>query len=125
MHITDLYDFFSLQIVNGYFVHFFAPPDLPRVPKNVVFVIDRSGSMGGRKIQQVRLGECDVTITDRERLECVCNPPLRRDHYIVRQCTFYLLQFYVQTHNAFFFQLNHTICYSAQSNAAHKYTHIN
>uniref|UniRef100_A0A8P4KQ05 Inter-alpha-trypsin inhibitor heavy chain H3 n=1 Tax=Dicentrarchus labrax TaxID=13489 RepID=A0A8P4KQ05_DICLA len=44
----------SHQIVNGYFVHFFAPPDLPRVPKNVVFLIDRSGSMSGRKIQQTR-----------------------------------------------------------------------
>uniref|UniRef100_A0A8C4HQL4 Inter-alpha-trypsin inhibitor heavy chain H3 n=1 Tax=Dicentrarchus labrax TaxID=13489 RepID=A0A8C4HQL4_DICLA len=44
----------DVQIVNGYFVHFFAPPDLPRVPKNVVFVIDRSGSMSGRKIQQTR-----------------------------------------------------------------------
>ncbi|XP_010777738.1 inter-alpha-trypsin inhibitor heavy chain H3-like [Notothenia coriiceps] len=46
--------FISLQIVNGYFVHFFAPPDLPRVPKNVVFVIDRSGSMGGQKMTQTR-----------------------------------------------------------------------
>ncbi|XP_070814507.1 inter-alpha-trypsin inhibitor heavy chain H3-like [Chaetodon trifascialis] len=44
----------DIQIVNGYFVHFFAPPDLPRVPKNVVFVIDRSGSMSGRKMQQTR-----------------------------------------------------------------------
>ncbi|XP_070759052.1 inter-alpha-trypsin inhibitor heavy chain H3-like [Enoplosus armatus] len=44
----------DIQIVNGYFVHFFAPPDLPRVPKNVVFVIDRSGSMSGRKIAQTR-----------------------------------------------------------------------
>ncbi|XP_040889345.1 inter-alpha-trypsin inhibitor heavy chain H3-like [Toxotes jaculatrix] len=44
----------EIQIVNGYFVHFFAPPDLPRVPKNVVFVIDRSGSMSGRKIVQTR-----------------------------------------------------------------------
>uniref|UniRef100_A0A667YN51 Inter-alpha-trypsin inhibitor heavy chain 3 n=1 Tax=Myripristis murdjan TaxID=586833 RepID=A0A667YN51_9TELE len=44
----------DIQIVNGYFVHFFAPPDLPRVPKNVVFVIDRSGSMGGTKMQQTR-----------------------------------------------------------------------
>uniref|UniRef100_A0A8P4KIG7 Inter-alpha-trypsin inhibitor heavy chain H3 n=1 Tax=Dicentrarchus labrax TaxID=13489 RepID=A0A8P4KIG7_DICLA len=44
----------DVQIVNGYFVHFFAPPDLPRVPKNVVFLIDRSGSMSGRKIQQTR-----------------------------------------------------------------------
>ncbi|XP_042358694.1 inter-alpha-trypsin inhibitor heavy chain H3-like [Plectropomus leopardus] len=44
----------DIQVVNGYFVHFFAPPDLPRVPKNVVFVIDRSGSMSGRKIEQTR-----------------------------------------------------------------------
>ncbi|XP_017280694.1 inter-alpha-trypsin inhibitor heavy chain H3a [Kryptolebias marmoratus] len=44
----------EIQIVNGYFVHFFAPPDLPRVPKNVAFVIDRSGSMHGRKIAQTR-----------------------------------------------------------------------
>ncbi|XP_029006663.1 inter-alpha-trypsin inhibitor heavy chain H3-like isoform X2 [Betta splendens] len=44
----------DIQIVNGYFVHFFAPSDLPRVPKNVVFVIDRSGSMSGNKMQQTR-----------------------------------------------------------------------
>ncbi|XP_078104029.1 inter-alpha-trypsin inhibitor heavy chain H3a isoform X2 [Sander vitreus] len=44
----------DIQIVNGYFVHFFAPPDLPTVPKNVAFVVDRSGSMSGRKIEQTR-----------------------------------------------------------------------
>ncbi|XP_022600994.1 inter-alpha-trypsin inhibitor heavy chain H3-like [Seriola dumerili] len=44
----------EVQVVNGYFVHFFAPPGLPRVPKNVVFVIDRSGSMSGKKIAQTR-----------------------------------------------------------------------
>ncbi|KAM9410095.1 inter-alpha-trypsin inhibitor heavy chain H3-like [Pholidichthys leucotaenia] len=44
----------EVQVVNGYFVHFFFPPDLPRVPKNVVFVIDRSGSMNGRKMAQTR-----------------------------------------------------------------------
>ncbi|XP_053545367.1 inter-alpha-trypsin inhibitor heavy chain H3-like [Bombina bombina] len=42
----------NIQIVNGYFVHYFAPSTLKKVPKNVVFVIDRSGSMDGRKIQQ-------------------------------------------------------------------------
>lgn len=41
------------QIENGYFVHHFAPEDLPTMPKNVIFVIDKSGSMSGRKIQQV------------------------------------------------------------------------
>ncbi|XP_068172095.1 inter-alpha-trypsin inhibitor heavy chain H3-like isoform X2 [Antennarius striatus] len=39
---------------DGYFVHHFAPTGLPRIPKNVVFVIDQSGSMHGRKIQQTR-----------------------------------------------------------------------
>ncbi|XP_071988587.1 inter-alpha-trypsin inhibitor heavy chain H3-like [Engystomops pustulosus] len=42
----------SVQIVNGYFVHYFAPGFLQRVPKNVVFVIDCSGSMAGHKMRQ-------------------------------------------------------------------------
>uniref|UniRef100_A0A8C2ZIF5 Inter-alpha-trypsin inhibitor heavy chain H3 n=1 Tax=Cyclopterus lumpus TaxID=8103 RepID=A0A8C2ZIF5_CYCLU len=42
----------NVQIANGYFVHFFSPQDLQRVPKNVAFVIDRSGSMWGIKMQQ-------------------------------------------------------------------------
>nr|KAF6335283.1 inter-alpha-trypsin inhibitor heavy chain 3 [Pipistrellus kuhlii] len=44
----------NVQIVNGYFVHFFAPQGLPVVPKNVVFVIDVSGSMSGQKIKQTK-----------------------------------------------------------------------
>ncbi|XP_054243191.1 inter-alpha-trypsin inhibitor heavy chain H4-like [Indicator indicator] len=44
----------DMQIVNGYFVHYFAPHEMPVLPKNVVFVIDRSGSMAGRKIEQTR-----------------------------------------------------------------------
>ncbi|NXE88107.1 ITIH4 inhibitor, partial [Menura novaehollandiae] len=44
----------DIQIVNGYFVHFFAPRDMPVFPKNIIFVIDRSGSMAGRKIEQTR-----------------------------------------------------------------------
>uniref|UniRef100_A0A8C0JTM4 Inter-alpha-trypsin inhibitor heavy chain 4 n=1 Tax=Canis lupus dingo TaxID=286419 RepID=A0A8C0JTM4_CANLU len=44
----------SIQIENGYFVHYFAPEGLPTIPKNVIFVIDKSGSMSGRKIQQTR-----------------------------------------------------------------------
>ncbi|XP_042655539.1 inter-alpha-trypsin inhibitor heavy chain H3 isoform X1 [Tyto alba] len=44
----------NVQIVNGYFVHFFAPTNLPKLPKNVIFVIDISGSMSGRQIQQTR-----------------------------------------------------------------------
>ncbi|XP_008407908.1 inter-alpha-trypsin inhibitor heavy chain H3-like [Poecilia reticulata] len=44
----------DIKTLDGYFVHHFAPSDLPRIPKNVVFVIDRSGSMNGRKMQQTR-----------------------------------------------------------------------
>ncbi|KAM5231064.1 inter-alpha-trypsin inhibitor heavy chain H4 isoform 15-T15 [Hipposideros larvatus] len=44
----------SIQIENGYFVHYFAPEGLPTIPKNVIFVIDKSGSMQGKKIQQTR-----------------------------------------------------------------------
>ncbi|XP_009987307.1 PREDICTED: inter-alpha-trypsin inhibitor heavy chain H3 [Tauraco erythrolophus] len=44
----------NLQIVNGYFVHFFAPSNLPKLPKNIIFVIDISGSMSGREIEQTR-----------------------------------------------------------------------
>uniref|UniRef100_A0AAR2LS81 Inter-alpha-trypsin inhibitor heavy chain 3 n=1 Tax=Pygocentrus nattereri TaxID=42514 RepID=A0AAR2LS81_PYGNA len=47
-------DLGDIQIVNGYFVHFFAPADLPRLPKNVAFVIDHSGSMRGKKMEQTR-----------------------------------------------------------------------
>ncbi|XP_006892353.1 PREDICTED: inter-alpha-trypsin inhibitor heavy chain H4 [Elephantulus edwardii] len=44
----------SILIENGFFVHHFAPKGLPSMPKNVIFVIDKSGSMGGRKIEQTR-----------------------------------------------------------------------
>ncbi|WP_266145749.1 VWA domain-containing protein, partial [Escherichia coli] len=39
---------------DGYFVHFYAPPGLPPLPKHVVFVLDVSGSMRGRKIEQLK-----------------------------------------------------------------------
>ncbi|KAJ8400175.1 hypothetical protein AAFF_G00398690 [Aldrovandia affinis] len=44
----------DIQVSQGYFVHYFAPTDLPRIPKNVVFIIDQSGSMHGQKIEQTR-----------------------------------------------------------------------
>ncbi|XP_032896045.1 LOW QUALITY PROTEIN: inter-alpha-trypsin inhibitor heavy chain H5 [Amblyraja radiata] len=44
----------EIQVQNGYFVHYFAPKDLPAVPKNVVFVIDTSASMRGHKIKQTK-----------------------------------------------------------------------
>ncbi|KAL7986021.1 hypothetical protein Chor_011187 [Crotalus horridus] len=43
-----------IQIVNGYFVHFFAPKNILRLSKNIVFIIDVSGSMWGRKLEQTK-----------------------------------------------------------------------
>ncbi|XP_077308313.1 inter-alpha-trypsin inhibitor heavy chain H3-like isoform X1 [Lithobates pipiens] len=43
----------NIQVVNGYFVHFFAPK-LGGVPKNVIYVIDKSSSMQGSKITQTK-----------------------------------------------------------------------
>ncbi|XP_029947848.1 inter-alpha-trypsin inhibitor heavy chain H3-like [Salarias fasciatus] len=62
----------EIQAVNGYFVHFFYPPDLPRVPKNVVFVIDVSGSMGGTKIKQTR-----------EAMIAILNDLHEEDHFAI------------------------------------------
>ncbi|XP_020781947.1 inter-alpha-trypsin inhibitor heavy chain H2 [Boleophthalmus pectinirostris] len=42
----------ELQVSDGYFVHFFAPTNLSPLPKNIVFVIDVSGSMWGVKMKQ-------------------------------------------------------------------------
>ncbi|XP_068951515.1 inter-alpha-trypsin inhibitor heavy chain H1-like isoform X5 [Petaurus breviceps papuanus] len=44
----------DLQVVNKYFAQFFAPKNLKSMIKNVVFVIDISGSMAGQKIKQTR-----------------------------------------------------------------------
>ncbi|XP_055449807.1 inter-alpha-trypsin inhibitor heavy chain H5 [Psammomys obesus] len=50
----------DIQVLNGYFVHYFAPKNLPPLPKNVIFVLDISASMVGAKLQQTR--EALVTI---------------------------------------------------------------
>uniref|UniRef100_A0A673AXM1 Inter-alpha-trypsin inhibitor heavy chain 2 n=1 Tax=Sphaeramia orbicularis TaxID=375764 RepID=A0A673AXM1_9TELE len=42
----------ELQVSDGHFVHFFAPSNLSPLPKNIVFVIDVSGSMWGVKMKQ-------------------------------------------------------------------------
>ncbi|XP_056131502.1 inter-alpha-trypsin inhibitor heavy chain H6 [Lampris incognitus] len=44
----------DVQVYDGYFVHYFAPRGLPVVPKDVIFVIDVSGSMIGTKIKQTK-----------------------------------------------------------------------
>ncbi|KAJ8396998.1 hypothetical protein AAFF_G00010520 [Aldrovandia affinis] len=52
VELTDLMG--DVQIYDGYFVHYFAPRGLPVVPKDVIFVIDISGSMIGTKIKQTK-----------------------------------------------------------------------
>lgn len=42
-----------LQVVDGYFVHFFAPSDMKEIPKDVLLILDCSGSMYGGKIRQM------------------------------------------------------------------------
>merc|ERR1711976_775914 len=44
----------DVQIGAGKFVHYFAPDNLPTMKKHVIFVIDVSGSMGGRKLAQTK-----------------------------------------------------------------------
>jgi len=44
----------DVQIGAGKFVHYFAPDHLPSMKKHVIFVIDVSGSMQGRKLEQTK-----------------------------------------------------------------------
>jgi len=44
----------EILVSDGYFVHFFAPADLQPLPKHVIFVLDTSGSMDGRKLEQLK-----------------------------------------------------------------------
>ncbi|CAL1526289.1 unnamed protein product [Lymnaea stagnalis] len=43
----------EIMIVDGYFIHFFAP-DLPPMPKDIIFVLDLSGSMHGTRLAQLK-----------------------------------------------------------------------
>merc|ERR1712110_374588 len=44
----------DILIRNGYFVHFISPDDMPPIPKNIIFVIDKSGSMHGSRMDKTR-----------------------------------------------------------------------
>lgn len=43
----------DVLVVDGYFVHFFAPSDMKEIPKDVLLILDCSGSMYGGKIRQM------------------------------------------------------------------------
>ena len=42
----------EIQVLDGYFVHYFAPENLQTLPRHVIFVVDVSGSMSGTKLKQ-------------------------------------------------------------------------
>jgi len=44
----------EVLLMDGHFVHFLAPDLLPALAQHVVFVIDSSGSMSGRKMEQTK-----------------------------------------------------------------------
>ena len=52
----------DIQVLDGYFVHFFSPDFLEPLPKHVIFVLDVSGSMYGTKL--VQLKDAMITILD-------------------------------------------------------------
>merc|ERR1719347_114259 len=44
----------EVQVIDGYFVHYFVPDNLETLAKHAVFVLDVSGSMGGEKLEQLK-----------------------------------------------------------------------
>lgn len=54
--VNHTFDIGSVQVEDGYFIHHFSPDEKQMTvqSKNLVFVIDISGSMSGRKIEQTR-----------------------------------------------------------------------
>merc|ERR1719376_857886 len=49
---TDMYG--SMSVNNGYFTHFFAARTIPTRPKSLIYILDKSGSMWGSKMDQAR-----------------------------------------------------------------------
>ncbi|XP_053377299.1 inter-alpha-trypsin inhibitor heavy chain H3-like isoform X2 [Mercenaria mercenaria] len=47
-------DIGDVLVVNGYFVHFFAPDGYKPIPNDVLFILDTSGSMTGTKLNQLK-----------------------------------------------------------------------
>merc|ERR1712200_184735 len=43
----------EVQVIDGYFVHYFVPENLETLPKHAIFILDVSGSMYGEKLQQL------------------------------------------------------------------------
>ncbi|XP_060076880.1 inter-alpha-trypsin inhibitor heavy chain H3-like [Ylistrum balloti] len=50
----------DVVVVNGYFVHFFAPYGLERMRRRILFVLDTSGSMVGTKMKQLQTAMIEI-----------------------------------------------------------------
>merc|ERR1712233_209724 len=44
----------EVQVIDGYFVHYFVPENLETLPKPAIFILDVSGSMYGERLQQLK-----------------------------------------------------------------------
>ena len=73
----------EVQIGSGRFVHYFSPDKLPTLAKHIIFVIDVSGSMAGRKLKQTSdamVGIMDLLNPDLDRyisgIKGLHNPPV-------------------------------------------------
>merc|ERR1712130_340491 len=44
----------EVQVIDGYFVHYFVPVNLETLPKHAIFILDVSGSMYGERLQQLK-----------------------------------------------------------------------
>lgn len=53
-HFPDYSCIQTSQVLNDYFVQYFSPSGLSVLRKNIIFVIDISGSMAGTKLAQVK-----------------------------------------------------------------------
>lgn len=73
----------SFQVVDGWFVHFFAPKLRPRdiLNKRIIFVLDVSGSMSGEKLNQTKVRLATYKQTS---LEDGMFQDLAWDHFLFR-----------------------------------------
>ena len=46
--------YYTSQFGDGYFVQYLAPSTLAPIPKNILFILDSSGTMGGTKLEQTK-----------------------------------------------------------------------
>jgi len=63
----------EIQVIDGYFVHYFVPDSLPVLPKHVIFVLDVSGSMSGTKMAQMKDAMFTVLddMTEKDRFDLI------------------------------------------------------